>query len=305
MVKLLIGGSPCTHWSVARPKGREIEAKGIGWELFQNYVTAKNLFQPDVFLYENNWSASDDIKAQIEKELNVPLLRFNSALLSAQNRDRFYAVNFPVKLPEDKELVLKDILLPIKNVPKKYHYNDTPYIPLYPLGQRRVWGIMDIKGMDVIKRIYNIDFKAPTLTCDGSGGHRVKKIYQNGVIRKLTPVEYERLQTLPDNYTDGISDSRRYNCVGNGWTADVITYILQGGLKNVDKNEKIIVISMYDGIGTGRYCLEKLGFTNIEYHAFEIDEYAIKIAKKNFPDIIEHGNAFNVEEEIRKIKTEF
>lgn len=51
---------------------------------------------------------------------------------------------------------------------------------------------------------------------------------------------------------------------------------------------------MYDGIATGRYCLERLGFTNVEYHAFEIDPYAIKIAMNNYPDIIQHGDAFSV-----------
>lgn len=43
---------------------------------------------------------------------------------------------------------------------------------------------------------------------------------------KRTPLEYERLQTLPDNYTQGISDTQRYKCIGNGWTVDVIVYIL-------------------------------------------------------------------------------
>lgn len=114
------------------------------------------------------------------------------------------------------------------------------------------------------------------------------------IIRKLTPIECERLQTLPDNYTEGVSNAQRYKGIGNGWTAEVIIHILKGALKNVPKNEKIIVLSMYDGIGTGRYCIDRLGFTNVKYYAYEIDENAMKIANKNYPDIIQLGDAFNL-----------
>lgn len=114
------------------------------------------------------------------------------------------------------------------------------------------------------------------------------------VIRKLLPVECERLQTLPDGYTEGVSNTQRYKCLGNGWTAEVIIHILSQLLEGVPKDEKLLVLSMYDGIATGRYCLEKLGFTNVEYHAYEIDKYAIQIATKNYPDILQHGDAFSV-----------
>ena len=59
-------------------------------------------------------------------------------------------------------------------------------------------------------------------------GGQEKKILVDGRVRKLTPLEYERLQTLPDNYTAGICDGARYPCVGNGWTVDVIAHILKG-----------------------------------------------------------------------------
>ena len=86
MKKLLIGGSPCTHWSIAQHNGRETEASGIGWELFKCYLAAKEKFKPDYFLYENNRSASEAIKEQISHELGAPLHYINSALVSAQNR---------------------------------------------------------------------------------------------------------------------------------------------------------------------------------------------------------------------------
>lgn len=111
MIKLLIGGSPCTHWSIAQHNGREKEATGIGWELFKCYLTAKAKFQPDYFLYENNKSAAPAIKDQIRAELGAPLHYINSALVSAQNRQRFYVHNFgDIGQPEDRGIVIDDIL---------------------------------------------------------------------------------------------------------------------------------------------------------------------------------------------------
>lgn len=110
MIKILLGGSPCTFWSIAKSSGRETEAEGQGWELFKNYLIAKEKFNPDYFLYENNWSASNAIKEQIQEELGCPLMRINSALVSAQRRDRFYVFNWSVNQPEDRGILLKDIL---------------------------------------------------------------------------------------------------------------------------------------------------------------------------------------------------
>ena len=100
--------------------------------------------------------------------------------------------------------------------------------------------------------------------------------------------------TLPDGYTAGVADGHRYNALGNGWTAEVIIHILNGALKDVPRDEEIVVLSMYDGIGTGRYCLDKMGFKNVTYYAYEIDKHAMKIATNNYPDIIQLGDAFNL-----------
>lgn len=126
------------------------------------------------------------------------------------------------------------------------------------------------------------------------------------IIRKLTVTECERLQTLPDGYTQhaGVSETQCYKGIGNGWTAEVIIHILSNALKNVPKDERVIILSMYDGIGTGRYCLDKMGFTNVVYHAYEIDKYAMKIALSNYPDIIQHGDAFQVRCEEWNITTD-
>lgn len=119
-MKILIGGSPCTHWSIAQTKNRETEASGIGWELFLNYRIARDKYQPDYFLYENNKSMSPAIRAQITAELGVEPVLINSALVSAQNRQRLYWVGrrnpdgtysqVRVEQPEDRGILLRDIL---------------------------------------------------------------------------------------------------------------------------------------------------------------------------------------------------
>lgn len=119
-MKLLIGGSPCTHWSIAQTKNRETEASGIGWELFLNYRIARDKYKPDYFLYENNKSMSPAIREQITAELGVEPVLINSALVSAQNRQRLYWVGkrnpdgtysqVYVEQPEDRGILLQDIL---------------------------------------------------------------------------------------------------------------------------------------------------------------------------------------------------
>lgn len=116
MIRLLIGGSPCTHWSIAQSKNRETQPSGIGWELFHNYEIAMQKFKPDYFLYENNVSAAAPIKAAIKASLGVDAgtaeyIEINSALVSAQTRKRFYVHNIPnVKQPDDRGILLKDII---------------------------------------------------------------------------------------------------------------------------------------------------------------------------------------------------
>lgn len=288
MIKILIGGSPCTKWSIAQKNDREVKPEGIGWELFRNYLIAKEKFKPDLFLYENNKSAAQPIKDQISRELGVDLMHINSALVSAQDRWRFYAFNWSVEQPKDRGLLLKDILE--EQVLEKYFYDTSKVIYT---GGKRVCAILDVKALDNVKRIYSPNGKAPTLTTCG-GGHRQAKVYVDGRARKLTPLEYERLQTLPDGYTAAICDTERYNGLGNGWTAEVIIHILSGALKDVPRDEEIVVLSMYDGIGTGRYCFDKMGFTNVTYYAYEIAEPVMKVALSNYPDIIQLGDAFDL-----------
>ena len=283
MIKLLIGGSPCTFWSIAQKNGRETKAEGLGWELFKNYLIAKEKFNPDLFLYENNKSAAQAIKDQISYELGVPLMHINSALVSAQNRQRFYAFNWEVEQPEDRGITLADVM-----------EDDVQPIILHNL-----YG-----GFNETKPRVFVD-KSPTIRTGCGGGHIPSALLKGCNIpttlkdgrkysRKLTPLECERLQTLPDGYTKAVSNSQRYKGLGNGWTAEVIIHILNGALKDVPRDEEIVVLSMYDGIGTGRYCLDKMGFTNVKYYAYEIDKYAKQVSMSNYPDIIQCGDAFDI-----------
>lgn len=120
MIKLLIGGSPCTHWSIAQTKNRETEPSGIGWELFENYLIALDKFKPDFFLYENNKSMSKAIREEITRRFGFEPICINSSKLSAQNRQRLYWCGkrnpdgtysaVLVQQPEDRGILLRDIL---------------------------------------------------------------------------------------------------------------------------------------------------------------------------------------------------
>lgn len=108
---LLIGGSPCTYWSIAR-RNREITPDGIGGQLFMQYIRALNESDCKWFLYENNYSIHKNIKEFISKQLGVEPIVINSALVSAQNRRRCYWTNIPeVCQPKDKGILLKDIIM--------------------------------------------------------------------------------------------------------------------------------------------------------------------------------------------------
>lgn len=119
-IDFLIGGSPCTYWSIAQKNNRETEASGIGWELFSQYVKALKEVKPKYFIYENNKSMSKAIRESITKTFGFDAICINSALVSAQNRQRLYWVGkrnddgtyskVDVQQPEDRGILLKDIL---------------------------------------------------------------------------------------------------------------------------------------------------------------------------------------------------
>ena len=332
-IDLLIGGSPCQGFSFA---GKQLNFDDPRSKLFFEFVRLKDELNPKAFILENvrMKQESQDI---ISKYLGVEPVRFNSALVSAQNRQRLFWTNIDFDLPDDKGIILADILedkvddkfLAGKNLIKNYrggnqlnpNYKSQAntihsrksksgvicagthgYANGYVQGCIQV-GEADIKGFDIIKRVYSPEGKAPTLTTMG-GGHREPKVACGSMIgrrinpdtgkrddynkdikpvqrieiradsktgtlttvqkdnlvvspirdksktvrsggrgsydrhewdsvdklhwRKLTPLECERLQTVPDNYTNHVSNTQRYKMLGNGFTVDVVAHILKG-----------------------------------------------------------------------------
>lgn len=223
---LVMGGSPCQDLSIIKSKTRK-SLDGEKSNLFYEFVRLVREIKPKYFLLENNYSMKDEARDIISEELGVKPIMIDSGLVSAQERKRYYWTNIPVKeLPTDKGFLLKDIIE--KDVDEKYYYN----VPFEFFGEdKKVCAKIKINSFDMNKRVFSENHKVGTLTCC-KGGYTQKKIYTQGKIRKLTPLEYERLQTLPDYYTAGFADTHRYNGCGNGWTVEVIKHFKKHNLDN-------------------------------------------------------------------------
>lgn len=222
----VIAGSPCQSFSITTSKNRKhLQGKS---RLFWEFVRAMKEVHPRWFLFENVASMSDEVKKIISDVLGCQPIFVDSEDFSAQSRGRYYWTNIPVDLIHfvKNTQVLADVLQ--EDVPEKYFYDCGFDFLGY---DKTVCAILHINGHDILKRVNSPFAKCQTLTCV-SGGNQQKKVLVDGRCRKLTPLEYERLQTLPDGYTEGISDGARYTAIGNGWTVDVIAHIFTG-LKGV------------------------------------------------------------------------
>lgn len=227
---IVIGGSPCTYWSIARcphEHKRETTASGLGFDLFMQYVRALHEAQPKYFLYENNASMSNEIKQEISKQLGVQPILIDSGHFSAQWRERLYWTNIPVKIDFDtsvaqSDLVFKDIEYKADHAIKSFEkYKDT----IRDNGLTVSWDTSGKGNYSQQNRARRTHSKMNTLP---SSGNDKNNIYLGGTYyRKIHPVEAERLQTLPDNYTACIPSAiKRTELCGNGWTVDVIAFIL-------------------------------------------------------------------------------
>ena len=238
-VDLLIGGSPCTSLSIAKRQKESGLYKGESM-LFWEYVRIWREAKPKYFLLENVASMKATDRDEISEILGVEPIFINSSLLSAQSRKRYYWTNIPnVTLPEDKEIVLKDILESGDTERTKAYcvtatYNRACAQDYFLHGQRQMVFDKPVRVATIGKggqgeRIYHIDGKSVTLSANGGGRGAKTGLYEiNEHIRKLTPLECERLQTLPDGWTDlGLSDAQRYKIIGNGFTVAVIAHILK------------------------------------------------------------------------------
>ena len=266
-VDILMGGSPCQGFSFA---GKQLNFQHEQSKLFFEFIRLRDELKPKYILLENVRMAkqSQDV---ISEYMGFECQALNSSKLSAQNRYRLYwfgvLVNGKyeqIRIADmiDKGIVMQDILEDgyatdeMTNADGKSHcltarYNGAVWWNSIERKQRTMVlkdnptvskdglirvGTADLRGHDSIKRVYAQEGKAPTLTTM-QGGHREPQVaVTKEMWRKLTPLECERLQTLPDNYTNHVSNSQRYKMIGNGWTVDVIAHILQG----------VLIIEKYD-----------------------------------------------------------
>ncbi len=251
-VDILIGGSPCTNLSFAgkqeglvvkdieittlehylQLKSNNFQFEGASY-LFWEYIRILRLVKPKYFLLENT-QMPKKWKDIFDQTVGVKPVMLNSALLSAQNRKRWYWSNIPIVAPKDQGLVVQDII-----INKDYDYTCTPKKAKKSKSLCNSIALdTKLNGHDHIKRIYSPKAKSPTLnTCQG--GNREAKIADASGTRykKLSPLECERLQTCKDDYTrfgdfNGIirelPKTQRYKMLGNGFTIDIIAHILRG-----------------------------------------------------------------------------
>ena len=221
-IDVLLSGTPCKSLSRTHI-GNYNEGLDGSSKLFWDFVRIKNHIKPKYFLFENVESMKDSDRDIITEALGVQPIMINSSLFTAQDRKRYYWTNIPIlPLPEESPLVLKDIM--IHNPDEKLFYKQD--FEFHGWDKKQI-AILNLKCHDIGKRVYNPNMKCATLTAV-TGGYQEKKVYDNGRCRKLTPLEYERLQGMKDNYTEGIANSKRYCACGDGWTIPVITHILKG-----------------------------------------------------------------------------
>jgi|DEB0MinimDraft_6_1074348.scaffolds.fasta_scaffold00920_8 site-specific DNA-cytosine methylase len=239
-IDLLIGGSPCQGFSFA---GKQLNFDDPRSKLFWEFVRLLKECKPKYFLLENVKMKQQSMDV-ITEALGVEPIFINSSLVSAQNRQRYYWTNIPMDgLPDDKGIKLRDILEDGFVDRDKSHCLDANYfkggnLKSYFEKHRRQLvfskdglchvGDADISGNQTVKRVYHPDGKAPCLTTMGGGHREPKTLTSDTTWRKLTPLECERLQTVPEGYTNHVSNTQRYKMLGNGWTVDVISHIFNG-----------------------------------------------------------------------------
>ena len=280
-IDLLCGGSPCIDLSVAKKdrKGLEGEHSSLFWE----WVRIWKLCKPKYFILENVNSMPKKDRDIITKELGVEPIMIDASLVSAQSRKRLFWTNIPVQgLPEDRKILLKDILQPEAEVDErmttkgKAFVLTSTYSKVSPseaqvknsiekkqrtmvkvgyIGEGEQYGqggqahrvyspegktpTLGSSGAGLVKigtignsdgqanRVYSPEGKSCTLSANGGGGGAKTGLYKTEQkIRKLTPIECERLQSLPDNYTQGIANTNRYKALGNAFNVEVIRFIL-------------------------------------------------------------------------------
>lgn len=250
-IDIVSAGFPCQSWSVAGQQMGDKDERGMLFWTTLDIIKNVLSHNPNAkFLMENvkmKKEFEEYITYHTEQAVGyVEKVLINSALVSAQNRQRYYWTNFKVEdLPNDKGILLKDILYFGEYFKRPCKVKSS--ITMTDNGLIHVANATDLGNThESAKRVYHQDGKSPTLNTCGGGNLESKVLvtdflvntknnaihkYETLYYRKLTPIEYERLQNVPDNFTSMLSKTQRYKCLGNGWTIDVIAHILKYAFK--------------------------------------------------------------------------
>lgn len=215
-IDLVTGGFPCQAWSVAGKQMGDKDERGMLFWTMLDVMKHVRYYNPKAHFLIENVKMKKDFEQYITHHTEQALgvvhkTLINSALVSAQNRQRYYWTDFEVTQPEDKGIVLADII-------------EDGFTDRNKVQKDNVVIIQKARGHNK-GGLKALDGKTPTLSsCSWQDNNHLT----NGLTyRKLTPLECERLQTLPDNYTNHVSNTQRYRMIGNGWTIDVISHILR------------------------------------------------------------------------------
>lgn len=225
---LILAGTCCQSLSRVRIESETVN-NGLDGKsgIFFKAIEALNVIKPKWFMFENVIPSRIEDLNTMTQLIGVEPILINSNLFSAQDRERYYWSNIEIgALPTENQLVLKDIMQP--EVDKKYFYKK----PFNIIDMnKKVCALLEVNTMEMNKRIYNPQNKCCTLTCI-NGGYHEKKVMDNNSPRKLTEIEYERLQGLPDNFTDvkvngkQLSYTKRCSLCGNGWNEPTVEFVL-------------------------------------------------------------------------------
>jgi DNA-cytosine methyltransferase len=255
-IDLLLGGSPCQGFSY---QGKQLNFEDPRSKLFFEYVRLLKETKPKYFLLENVMMKKQ-FQDIISEHLGVEPIEINSSLVSAQDRVRLYWTNIPnVKQPQDLEITLKDILIDTKLGSVE---NSNEFEILQDLKRTRprihklnksATGFRPVRacngGISEVGRLYSDKAeKVGTLTTK----YIPLILLENNKYRKLTPVECERLQNVPDDYTACVSPAQRYIMLGNGWTISVISRILKNAATLLLDEEQTTTNKFESGIYSDR-----------------------------------------------------
>jgi DNA-cytosine methyltransferase len=250
-IDLLIGGSPCQDLSIAKKdrKGLDGERSGLFWE----YVRILNEVKPKYFILENVASMPKTAKATITEALfGIEPVMINASLVSAQNRKRLFWVGklvgnvyeqVHIEQPEDRGILLKDILENGDVDRLKSYCIDANYWKGASIDHYFKKGVRQLVFSSKKRRtaIKVLDEKSETLTSSYRGtpdGDGRMGVVEKDKVRKLTPIECERLQSMPDNWTNptgDISNTQRYKMCGNAFNVEVVTHIIKTIIQRENK----------------------------------------------------------------------